>query len=90
MLPFEDEDLIEPVKASLTKNIHILKNDGGDMEFLGIKNGVVYIHLIGACDGCVASDTTLKYTLERNLKIDIHPNISLINLKGGIDEFKKL
>ncbi|KAA6227305.1 MULTISPECIES: NifU family protein [unclassified Campylobacter] len=90
MLPFNDEELINPVKSSLAKNLHILEQDGGGLEFLGVKNGVVYVHLTGACSGCVASSVTLKYGLERQLKIDIHPDISLINLNGGKDEFAKL
>ncbi|MCW1869072.1 NifU family protein, partial [Campylobacter jejuni] len=32
----------------------------------------------------------LKYGLERQLKIDIHPEITIINLNGGADEFAKL
>lgn len=90
MLPFSDEELVEPVKASLEKSLPMLEMDGGGLEFLGIKEGVVYIHLIGACKGCAASGTTLKYGLERQLKIDIHPQISLINLQGGADEFARL
>lgn len=90
MLPFSDEELIKPVKKSLDKNLHILERDGGGLEFLGVKKGVVYVHLIGACKGCASSGTTLKYGLERQLKIDIHPEIALINLNGGADEFAKL
>lgn len=90
MMPFSDEELINPVKACLEKNMHILERDGGGLEFLGIKKGVVYIHLIGACKGCSASGTTLKYGLERQLKIDIHPDITLKNLDGGAQEFAKL
>jgi len=90
MLPFSDEELIKPVKLSLEKNLHILERDGGGLEFLGIKNGIVYITLIGACKGCAASGNTLKYALERQLKIDIHPEITLINLDGGAEEFAKL
>lgn len=90
MLPFSDEELINPVKKSLDKNLHILEQDGGGLEFLGIKKGVVYVHLIGACKGCASSGTTLKYGLERQLKIDIHPEITLVNLNGGADEFAKL
>ncbi|MDO4673698.1 NifU family protein [Campylobacter sp.] len=90
MLPFSDEELINPVKKSLDKNLHILEKDGGGLEFLGVKNGVVYVHLIGACKGCASSGTTLKYGLEKQLKIDIHPEISLVNLNGGADEFAKL
>ena len=90
MLPFSDDELIEPVRASLAKNLHILERDGGGLELLGVKNGVVFVHLIGACQGCAASNITLKYALERQLKIDIHPEISLVNLNGGAAEFAKI
>lgn len=90
MLPFSDEELIKPVKASLDKSMYILERDGGGLEFLGVKNGVVYVHLIGACKGCASSGTTLKYGLERQLKIDIHPDITIVNLQGGAKEFAKL
>ena len=90
MMPFSDEELYEPVQSVLGKQLYILEQDGGGLEFLGVKNGVVYVHLIGACKGCAASGTTLKYALERQLKIDIHPEISLVNLNGGADEFARL
>ena len=48
------------------------------------------MHLIGACKGCASSSITLKYSLERQLKMDIHPEISIINLEGGEQEFAKL
>ena len=89
-MPFSDDELVEPVKASLGKKMYVLEQDGGGLEFLGVKNGVVYVHLIGACKGCAASGTTLKYALERQLKIDIHPEITLVNLNGGADEFARL
>lgn len=87
---FTDEELIAPVKASLAKKLHILENDGGGLEFLGIKDGVVYVKLVGACDGCAASSTTLKYALERQLRIDICDEIRIANLSGGKEEFEKL
>lgn len=90
MLPFSDDELVEPVKSSLAKQLHILHQDGGDLEFLGVKNGTAFVHLVGACQGCAASGTTLKYALERQLKIDIHPEITLVNLSGGRAEFENL
>lgn len=89
-MPFSDEELYEPVQSVLDKQLYILEQDGGGLEFLGVKNGVVYVHLIGACKGCAASGATLKYALERQLKIDIHPELSLVNLNGGADEFARL
>ncbi len=83
MLPFSDEELIEPVRESLKLVEPMLKNDGGGMEFLGVKDGVVYVRLTGKCDGCGASHNTLKYGIERQLRNDIHPEICVKNLPRG-------
>lgn len=69
MMPFSDEELINPVKASLEKSLPMLERDGGGLEFLGIKNGIVYVHLIGACKGCASSGTTLNMALKGNLRL---------------------
>lgn len=85
MIPFSDEDLLDPVRDSLDKIRPMLISDGGDMKLLGIKNGVIYVQLIGACHGCPSSSNTLKYGLERQLKIDIHPELSVVNIPLGED-----
>lgn len=90
MIPFSDDELLGPVKASLDKKLHILENDGGGLELLGVKNAVVYVKLTGACHGCAASATTLKYALEKGLKEDIHPELSIQNLPNGEEDFAKL
>lgn len=42
--------------------------DGGDIRFHGFKNGVVTLHLQGACSTCPSSIATLKAGVERMLK----------------------
>lgn len=83
MIPFSDEELLEPVKTSLAKILPMLQNDGGGMELLGIKDAKVYVRLTGTCHGCASSAQTLKYGVERQLKIDIHPEIQVINVPIG-------
>lgn len=85
MIPFSDEDLFDPVSDSLNKVRPMLQNDGGDMKLLGIKNGVVYVQLVGACHGCPSSGNTLKYGIERQLRIEIHPELSVVNIPLGED-----
>ena len=85
MIPFSDEDLFDPVSDSLNKVRPMLQNDGGDMKLLGIKNGVVYVQLVGACHGCPSSGNTLKYGVEKQLRIDIHPELSVVNIPLGED-----
>ena len=86
MIPFSDEELLKPVTASLQKVLPMLENDGGGMELLGIKNGKIYVRLTGHCHGCAASTTTLKYGIERQLRIDMHPELEVINVPIG-EEF---
>ncbi len=83
MIPFSDEELLEPVKESLKVIMPMLEQDGGGMELLGIKNGVVYVRLTGHCHGCAASSQTLKYGAERQLSVDIHPDLSAVNNRAG-------
>jgi Fe-S cluster biogenesis protein NfuA len=42
--------------------------DGGDITFEGFEDGVVYLHLKGACSGCPSSTATLKSGIENMLR----------------------
>lgn len=48
--------------------------DGGDIELVGVKDGVVTIRLFGACDDCPMSPVTLRAGVERILRQEV-PNI---------------
>ena len=85
MIPFTDEELMNPVKNVIDKVRPSLALDGGDIDFLTVKNSKVYIQLKGACVGCASSGTTLKYGVERQLKMDIHPEITVINVPVGME-----
>ena len=85
MLPFSDEELRPVVEQSLEKVAPMLALDGGGMQLLDIKNGKVFVQLQGACMGCSASDQTLKYGIERQLRMDIHPEIEVINIAPGME-----
>jgi len=85
MIPFTDEELFPAVEKSLEKIKPMLALDGGGLTLLGIKNGKVYVQLQGACHGCSSSSQTLKYGIERQLRIDIHPEIEVISIPIGTD-----
>ena len=93
MLPFSDEELRPVVEKSLEKVAPMLALDGGGLKLLDIKNGKVFVQLQGACMGCSASSQTLKYGIERQLRMDIHPQIEVVNIAPGmesmIDEITK-
>ena len=54
---------------------------------LDIKNAKVYIQLKGACVGCSASGSTLKYVVEKELKSAIHPDLKIINVPIGKENY---
>jgi Fe-S cluster biogenesis protein NfuA len=45
-----------------------LQADGGDIDFVGYKDGIVKVRLKGACHGCPMSQMTLKNGVERMIK----------------------
>ena len=49
--------------------------DGGDITFEKFQDGVVFLHMKGACSGCPSSTATLKMGIENRLKDQI-PEVS--------------
>ena len=61
----------EKIQQSLNKIRPGLQADGGDVELVEVKDGVVKVKLTGACGGCPMSQMTLKMGIERQLKKDV-------------------
>jgi len=61
----------EKVQSVLNKIRPSLKADGGNVELVSVKDGVVKVKLVGACAGCPMSQMTLKMGIERLLKKEI-------------------
>jgi Fe-S cluster biogenesis protein NfuA len=59
------------VRRSLEKIRSLVQLDGGDIELVGVEDGVVTIRLFGACDGCPMSPVTLRGGVERILMQEI-------------------
>ena len=81
-MQFLDEDIYEAVKNYLPKVSEYVKSHGGDMELLGVKDGVVYIRLSGACGGCSMSLMTTKMVVQKKLRELIHPELQVVNVDG--------
>jgi Fe-S cluster biogenesis protein NfuA len=58
----------EKVKAALDQIRPALQADGGDVELVGVKDGIVSVKLTGACGGCPMATITLKKGIEKILK----------------------
>ena len=58
----------EKVQAVLNKIRPSLQADGGDIELVSVKDGIVSVKLQGHCAGCQMSQMTIKNGVERILK----------------------
>ena len=58
----------EKVQAALEQVRPALLADGGDVQLIDVKDGVVTLRLIGACGGCPMATMTLKGGIEQVLK----------------------
>ncbi len=87
MIPFSDEDLKPAVQNIVDNKISpMLATDGGAMQLIDVLNQKVYIQLQGACVGCSASGSTLKFVVEKELKTAIHPDLIIINVPIGMED----
>jgi Fe-S cluster biogenesis protein NfuA len=69
--------LREKVEAVLEKIREGLKSEGGDIELVDVKDGIVYVRLIGACSTCPMSELTMRNWVESNLRKEI-PEITAV------------
>lgn len=61
----------EKVAAALEKIRPSLQADGGDVELVDVKDGVVTVRLTGACGSCPMSTMTLRMGVERVIREDV-------------------
>ncbi len=61
----------EKVETALDKIRPSLEADGGNVELVSVKDGVVTVKLTGACAGCPMSTLTLQNGIERILKQEV-------------------
>jgi Fe-S cluster biogenesis protein NfuA len=67
----------EKVEKAIEKIRPFLQQDGGDIELVDVKDGVVTVRLKGACGCCPMSQMTLKNGVERALKEEIPEIVSV-------------
>ena len=79
----EEAKIIEEVKKVLNKIRPYLNSEGGDLEFVDYKDGIVYIRMLGACVDCGALDSTLKDGIEALLVENIPEVIEVRNINDS-------
>ncbi|WP_338445487.1 NifU family protein [Pelagerythrobacter marensis] len=64
-----DTDIVAQINELLETRVRpAVAGDGGDIQYRGFRDGVVYLQLQGACSGCPSSTATLKHGIEGLLK----------------------
>ena len=64
-----DEEIVTTIKDLIETRVRpAVANDGGDITFRGFKEGIVYLHMKGACSGCPSSTATLRHGIQNLLK----------------------
>ena len=58
----------DKVNLALESIRPFLKADGGDVELIEVKDGIVKIKLLGACRTCDISHITMKVGVEESIK----------------------
>lgn len=73
-------DVIDHIKFVIDKVRPFLLSDGGDIEFVKYKDGIVYVRLVGACANCAYGDSEIKDTIESILTSEIPEVLEVKNI----------
>jgi Fe-S cluster biogenesis protein NfuA len=64
-----DAETVATIKDLIETRVRpAVAGDGGDITFKGYKEGVVYLHMKGACSGCPSSTATLQHGIQNLLR----------------------
>ena len=64
-----DSEIVKKITDLLDTRVRpAVAQDGGDITFQSFEEGIVYLHMQGACAGCPSSTMTLKMGIENLLK----------------------
>jgi Fe-S cluster biogenesis protein NfuA len=64
-----DAETVAIIKELIETRVRpAVANDGGDITFRGFKDGIVFLHMKGACSGCPSSTATLRHGIQNLLR----------------------
>ncbi len=72
----------ERVRGALAGVLPYLESHGGDVELLGVSEGVVHLRLQGSCAGCPSSSMTLKLAIEDAI-LKVAPDVQEVRADGA-------
>ena len=78
------ENMEEQIKNVIHKLRPYLQRDGGDIEYVDFKDGIVYVRMLGACAGCTMIDETLKEGVEQILMEEVPGVLEVQNISSAL------
>ena len=75
--------LEERVHEALDEVRPYMESHGGNVELLGVEDGVARLRLMGSCDGCAASSSTLELAVEKALE-ETAPDLLGMEVEGAV------
>ncbi len=79
----KNRNIEEQIKNVIHKLRPYLQRDGGDIEYVDFKDGIVYVRMLGACAGCTMIDDTLKDGVEQILMEEV-PVFEVQNISSAL------
>ena len=78
------ENIEEQIKNVIHKLRPYLQRDGGDIEYVDFKDGIVYVRMLVACAGCTMIDDTLKDGVEQILMEEVPGVLEVQNISSAL------
>jgi Fe-S cluster biogenesis protein NfuA/nitrite reductase/ring-hydroxylating ferredoxin subunit len=75
----------ERVAAALERVRPYMESHGGNVELLGVEDGIARLRLEGSCKTCSASSATLELAVRQALE-EAAPDLEGMDVEGAVDE----
>ncbi len=76
--------LAERVEAALVSVRPYMESHGGGVELVKLEDGVAHLRLLGGCDGCPASASTLELAIREALE-ELAPDLDGVEVEGLVE-----
>ncbi len=78
-------EIEERVVSALERVRPFLKSRGGDVELLGVEDGIVRLNLFGNCNGYSSASESLKQAIEKAI-YEAAPDIAAIKVENAAEQ----
>jgi Fe-S cluster biogenesis protein NfuA len=79
------DDIDKQIETVLDKVRPFLQREGGDVTYIGFKDGIVYVRMIGACEGCIYVDQDISAGVEIILMEEV-PGVIRCDASGQVPQ----